>query len=252
MLVQMTPVHILARRAELPEVVAALHRLGRVELTAAAGPEPGPDPGETGTDGAHPDAARTAGLRAERAAAAEAIMGDARRRAGELEAAALAAAESEERRAGELRVATARAAAGRQLLEAHQAVHQQIVDDVRDRLRSVRRLHDYPRILATLIAQALAALPGGTTVRVDPADEALARRLLRAEGSRRGELSVEPSLSCAGGAEVADDSGATATNTVEARLAAAEPVLRTLIGRLLNEDRGVTADKAHGTEAVPP
>jgi vacuolar-type H+-ATPase subunit E/Vma4 len=192
-------------------------------------------------------AAETARLRAERAAAAEAIMSDARRRAGELEAAAVAAAETEERRAGELRVATARAAAGRQLLEAHEAVHQQIIDDVRDRLRSARRRDDYPRILAALIAQARAALPGATTVRVDPADEGLARRLLRAEPALR----VEPSLRCAGGAEVADGYGATATNTVEARLAAAEPVLRTLVGRLLNHGPGEHAVEAGGTAAVP-
>jgi vacuolar-type H+-ATPase subunit E/Vma4 len=194
------------------------------------------------------DAAAEAGrLRAERAAAAEAIIDDARRRAAELEAAAIAAAEREERRAGELRVATARAAAGRQLLEAHEAVHQQIVDDVRDRLRSVRYLRDYPGILAALIRQALAALPGATTVRVDPADEALARRLLRAEPS----MHVEPTLRCAGGAEVADGTGATATNTVEARLAAAEPAVRTLIGRLLNDGPDEAAAQARRTEAVP-
>jgi len=207
------------------------------------------------------DAAAEAGrLRAERAAAAEAIIGDAGRRAAELEAAAIAAAERDERRAGELRVATARSAAGRQLLEAHEAVHQQIIDDVRDRLRSVRHLRDYPGILAALIAQALAALPSGTTVRVDPADEALARRLLRADGGpgagRRGEVTVEPSLNCAGGAEVADGAGAAASNTVEARLAAAEPALRTMVGRILNDARGEAAAgphgaESHGAEAVP-
>jgi len=148
-----------------------------------------------------------------------------------------AAAESEERQAGELRVATARAAAGCQLLEAHEAVHQQIIDDIRDRLRCVRRRGDYPRILGALIAEARAELPGATTVRVDPADEALARRLLRAERALR----VEPTLSCAGGAEVADGSGAIATNTVEARLAAAGPAVRTLIARLLNNGDGMRA-----------
>jgi len=64
MLVEMTPVQILARRAELPDVVAALHRLGQVELTAAARAEAaGPGPAEPGPA----DAPRPAGLGADAA-----------------------------------------------------------------------------------------------------------------------------------------------------------------------------------------
>ena len=192
-------------------------------------------------------AAETARLRAERTAAAQAITADAERRAGKLQASVAADAESKERRAGELRLAEARTEAGNRVREAHEAAYQQLVSDVRDRLRAARDRGDYPQILAALIAEARAMLPACAVVRVDPADEPLARRLLRGEDTLR----VEPTLSCAGGAEVADGAGATATNTVEARLAAAEPALRALIGRLLEDGPAGRAATAPGPGAVP-
>ncbi|HYZ57187.1 MAG TPA: hypothetical protein VE733_27300 [Streptosporangiaceae bacterium] len=200
-------------------------------------------------------AAEAARLRAERMAAAAAIIADAERRAGELQASAVADAESKERQAGELRLAEARAEAGNRVREAHEVAYQQLVSDVRDRLRAARDRGDYPQILAALIAEARAMLPACAVVRVDacavvrvdPADEPLARRLLRGEDTLR----VEPTLSCAGGAEAADGAGATATNTVEARLAAAEPALRALIGRLLEDGPAGRAATAPGPEAVP-
>jgi vacuolar-type H+-ATPase subunit E/Vma4 len=194
-------------------------------------------------------AAEAARLRAERAHAAEAILADAERRAAELEAAAVAAADKEERQAGEQRLAAARAAASERLRQAHEAACQQIMSDVRDRLGTIRHRGDYPEILAALIAEARAALPAAAAVRVDPADELLARRLLRGDGTIPNEVTVEPALSCAGGAEVADAAGATAVNTVEARLAAAEPALRALIGRLLAGDPA--GKVAPELEAVP-
>jgi len=189
-------------------------------------------------------AAAAARLRAERAEAAQAIIADAGRQAAERQAAAVAAAESEERRAGEPRLTAARHAASHRIRQAHEAAYQQIVRDVRGELRAVRTRGDYPQILAALIAEARARLPACAVVRVDPADELLARRLLRGEGGLR----VEPSLSCAGGAEVADGAGVTAVNTVEARLAAAEPALRALIGRLLEEGQRGDAAAAFAPE----
>jgi vacuolar-type H+-ATPase subunit E/Vma4 len=192
-------------------------------------------------------AAEAARLRSERTAAAEAILADAGQRASDLQAAAVAAAESQERQAGELRLAAARAAASDRIRDAHEAAYQQILGDARGELRAVRGRGDYPEILAALIAEARAMLPACVTVRVDPADEALARRLLSGEDMLR----VEPVLSCAGGAGVADGAGATALNTVEARLAAAEPALRALIGRLLQDGPAGVAEHAREAEVVP-
>jgi vacuolar-type H+-ATPase subunit E/Vma4 len=194
-------------------------------------------------------AAEAARLRDQRAQAAEAILADARRRAAELEAAAVAAADNQERQAGEQRLAAARAAASERLRQAHEAAYQQIMSDVRDRLDAVRDRGDYPEILAALIAEARAVLPAAVVVRVGPADEPLARRLLRGDGKIPDEVAIEPALSCAGGAEVTDAAGATAANTVEGRLAAAEPALRALIGRLLAADPA--GQVAPELEAVP-
>ncbi|HEU5387640.1 MAG TPA: V-type ATP synthase subunit E family protein [Streptosporangiaceae bacterium] len=192
-------------------------------------------------------AAEAARLRAERTTAAAAILADAGQQAADLQAAAVAAAESQERRAGKLRLAAARAAASNRILDAREAACQQILGDVRAELGAIRGRGDYPEILAGLIAEARDMLPGCVTLRVDPADEALARRLLHGDD----KLRVEPVLSSAGGAEVTDGAGATAINTVEARLAAAEPVLRALIGGLLRDGPAGRAEQAPEAEAGP-
>lgn len=192
-------------------------------------------------------AAEAARLRAERTTAAAAILADAGQQAADLQATAVAAAESEERQAGELRLAAARAAASGRIRDAREAAYQQILGDVRAELGAIRGCGDYPEILARLIAEARDMLPGCVTLRVDPADEALARRLLHGDD----ELRVEPVLRSDGGAEVADGAGATAINTVEARLAAAEPVLRALIGGLLRDDPAGRAEQAREAEVGP-
>lgn len=180
-------------------------------------------------------AAEAARLRAERTTAAAAILADAGQQAADLQAAVVAAAESQERQAGE------------RIRDAREAACQQVLGDVRAELGAIRGRGDYPEILARLIAEARDMLPTCVTVRVDPADEALARRLLHGED----KLRVEPVLSSAGGAEVADGAGATAINTVEARLAAAEPVLRALIGGLLQDGPAGRAEQAREPEVGP-
>jgi vacuolar-type H+-ATPase subunit E/Vma4 len=177
-------------------------------------------------------AAEAARLRAGRQAAAEAILARARDEASELQAGAVSAAEQAELAAAELRLAEARDAASTRLRQAHETAYQRIASDVRDQLREIRRRADYPQILASWMSEARAALSGATVVEVDPADEALARRLLAGQPP----VTVEPALSCAGGAKVSDGAGATAVNTVEGRLAVAEPALRALTGQLLRYD----------------
>jgi vacuolar-type H+-ATPase subunit E/Vma4 len=173
--------------------------------------------------------AEVARLRDGRHREAGAIIADAERQARDLEAAAVAAAEREEREAGELRLTAARDLAAAGLRDAHEAAYQLIVAETRARLAAARDRDDYPAILAALLAEAQAALPTATVVRVDPADERLARGLLPGDSPVR----VEATLRSAGGVEVADGAGTRVRNTVEERLAAAEPALRALAGRLL-------------------
>ena len=187
-------------------------------------------------------AAETARLRASRRAQADAILAEARQRARDLQAAAVTAAERGERQAGVLRLAAARETAAGRVRDAQEDAYQRIGQEVRERLRAVRRRADYPAIMAALLGEARSLLPALSLVRVDPVDEPLARRLLAGE-----QVRVEPTLRCTGGLEAADGRGARVRNTVEERFAAAEPALRALAGRLA--ERGLQARTRPGPAA---
>ena len=176
-------------------------------------------------------------LRAERHREAAAIIEDAERRAAELERSAVAAAEQAEREAGERRLAAARQAIAGRLREAQEAAYQQIARDVRAGVLAAREREDYPAILAALLHEARSALPAGIIVQVAQPDELLIRRLLRDES----RLRVTVTLPNAGGVQVTDGAGAVVRNTLEDRLAAAEPELRGLVGGLLAEDRALVS-----------
>lgn len=168
-------------------------------------------------------------LRAERHREAAAIIVDAGRRAAELKRSTVAAAEQAEREAGERRLAAARHTIAGRLREAQEAAYQQIARDVRTGVLAAPERDDYPAILAALLHEARLALPAGSNVQVAQADEHLVRRLLQGEP----RLRVTVTLPDTGGVEVTDGAGAVVRNTLEDRLAAAEPELRGLVGRLL-------------------
>jgi V/A-type H+-transporting ATPase subunit E len=191
--------------------------------------------------------ADVARLRAERRQEAAAILAEAERHARELEAAALAEAQEQERQAAQQTLAAARDASAHRVRAAQEAAYQQIDRDVRTQLETVRKRGDYPAILAALLAEACAALPAATLVRVDPADEPLARHLLCGDE----QLQVEATLHCAGGVEVTDGAGASVRNTVEERLTAAQPLLRALVGKLLGSDPDGGARTGPQLQEVP-
>jgi vacuolar-type H+-ATPase subunit E/Vma4 len=176
-------------------------------------------------------------LRTERHREAAAIIEDAGRRAAELKRSAVAAAEQAEQEADERRLAAARHAVAGRLREAQEAAYQQIARDVRAGVLAARERDDYPVILAALLHEARSALPAGSNVQVAPADKLLIRRMLRDEP----RLRVTVTLLNTGGVEVTDGAGAVARNTLEDRLAAAEPKLRALVGRLLAQDRALVS-----------
>jgi vacuolar-type H+-ATPase subunit E/Vma4 len=191
--------------------------------------------------------AETARLRASRRGQAGVILAEARQQAHDLQAAAVATAGQEEREASARRVAAARETAAARVRDAHEDAYQQIAGEVRDRLRSIRDRGDYPAVMAALLDEARSLLPAVSLVRVDPADEELARRLLVADPG----VWVEPTLRCDGGLEAADGRGARVCNTVEARFTAAEPALRALAGRLAEPRRGARAVPERATAGVP-
>ena len=172
-------------------------------------------------------------LRAERRREAVAIIENAGRRAAELKRSAVAAAEQAEREAGERRLAAARHAIAGRRREAQEAAYQQIARDVRAGVLAARERDDYPAILAALLHEARSLLPAASNVQVAQADEPLVRRLLQGEP----RLRVTVTLPDTGGVEVTDGAGTVVRNTLEGRLAAAEPELRGLVGRVLAGDR---------------
>ena len=94
-----------------------------------------------------------------------------------------------------------------------------LVNGIRAELADLRSTSEYPELFRALLAESRAALPAARRLRVDRRDFDLATPLA-------GGLDVDPVLDSWGGVELASDDGRIVRNTVEERLANAEPVLR--------------------------
>jgi len=97
-------------------------------------------------------------------------------------------------------------------------------DHAAEKLELLRGTPCYEEVLARLIRECFVALPEATTLRVDPADEWLAHRILA--GDDRTDLKVEATLQTSGGAGVSGDNGRIVRNDFESRLARADNALR--------------------------
>jgi vacuolar-type H+-ATPase subunit E/Vma4 len=159
--------------------------------------------------------------RADRAAAAEAaaIVERARDDADRLEATLSAAPEMEARADAVQLLALARLDASSALRSAREDAFGSLLGGIRETLAALRGTEAYPALLEALLDESRAALPSAHELRVDRRDADLARPL--ADG-----LAVEPTLETWGGLELASDDGRTIRNTLEERLANAEPLLR--------------------------
>ena len=159
--------------------------------------------------------------RADREAAAEAaaIVERARDEAGALEAALAAAPETEARAEAVHMRALARLDASSALRSAREDTFGSLLAGMRETLAALRGTEAYPALLEALLAESRAALPSARELRVDPRDADLALPL--ADG-----LGIEATLETWGGLELASDDGRTIRNTLEERLANAEPLLR--------------------------
>jgi len=147
---------------------------------------------------------------------------------------ARSAADSLERELAQ-RGAAARLAAARLLREAREESFRTLLAQVRERVRTLRDDGAYPDVLRTALRESVAALPDATTLRVDPRDERLAAELVDSLGVN---LTVVPTLEAAGGVELLSDSGRSVRNTLDERLANAQPALRLLFGDALAASEG--------------
>lgn len=128
------------------------------------------------------------------------------------------------------RLAAARLDAARSLRRARERGFENALYALRARLAAVRDEESYAWVFASLVTEAIEALPSIRRVLVDPRDEALAQRTAAELGLG---LVIEPALETWGGAVVDDGQGRLARNTLEERLVNAEPVLRLELARLM-------------------
>jgi vacuolar-type H+-ATPase subunit E/Vma4 len=159
--------------------------------------------------------------RADREAAREAaaIIERARREARALAADLAAAPEPAARAEADRARALARLSAARAIRGEREDAFASLLTGVRGELGALRTGAAYPRLFRALLAEARAALPGATEIRVDRRDLDLATPLARG-------LHVDPTLETWGGVELASDDGRVIRNTVEDRLANADLLLR--------------------------
>jgi vacuolar-type H+-ATPase subunit E/Vma4 len=155
-------------------------------------------------------------------------IGDAARaEARRLEQEALQVVEDELRREVEAKRARARLLAAGVVRQARDESFRECLENVRGRLETARNSSTYPTMLRVLLRESLAALPAATVLRVDPRDERTAALLLSELGL---DLEIVASLQTAGGVELAQGEDRAVRNTIEDRLANAEPALRLLFG----------------------
>ena len=173
-------------------------------------------------------AAEEAVLEAETRAEVTRIGEEAQAEARLLREQALQADEDELRREAEALRARARLAAAAAVRRAREDAFHELLVEVRGRLEGLRESASYPALLRALLRESLSALPAATSLRVDPRDERLAADLV---AELDAELQIVATLETAGGVELTRGDDRAVRNTVEDRLANAEPTLRLLFGR---------------------
>lgn len=174
------------------------------------------------------DAERAERLRrAEREAAA--IEAAASSEAAELERRLVAEAGRQARADAARRVATARLAAVREIRDGREDTFLELREQLTRELAGARDDTGYPELLGALIAEALAALPDATRLSIDARDAHLAAAHLPEQST----IFLDTTLQTWGGAIATSDSGRRVVNTLEQRLADAEPSMRLLHGQAL-------------------
>lgn len=173
-------------------------------------------------------AAEEAVLEAETRAEVTRIGEEAQAEARLLREQALQADEDELRREAEALRARARLAAAAAVRRAREDAFHELLVEVRARLEALRESASYPALLRALLRESLSALPAATSLRVDPRDKRLAADLV---AELDAELQIVATLETAGGVELTRGDDRAVRNTVEDRLANAEPTLRLLFGR---------------------
>jgi vacuolar-type H+-ATPase subunit E/Vma4 len=170
--------------------------------------------------------AERARAHSEAVAAAATVVERARRAANTLEADLVAAGAADGDVAAGHERALARLYAAATIRSAREEAFVSLLTGIRAELATLRETSAYPTLFEALVAESRAALPSARELRVDPRDADLAGALARG-------LRVEPVLDTWGGVELASGDGRAIRNTLEERLANAEPLLRERLAQRL-------------------
>ena len=161
-----------------------------------------------------------------RTKAAQSLLEQARAEAAELQSEIRLASEREAELEAERVRARARLTAAETVRAGREAAFSRTLELIWSELRTVRGTAAHKALFDALLTEARVALPSATALRIDPRDRALATEL--ACGIR-----VVETLETSGGLELVGRDGRSVRNTVEERLANAEPLLRQQFARWL-------------------
>lgn len=120
----------------------------------------------------------------------------------------------------------ARLEADRKVADAREALFQEALGRLAERIGLAVAGSDYPGVFRALHTEAMAVVPDpGATVLVRPVDVELATRVARERG---GTGAVRGVLDCVGGLDLESEDGRSVRNTVDSRLLQSERRLRRL------------------------
>lgn len=132
-------------------------------------------------------------------------------------------------RAAERVVNHARLDTDRQIHAASEHVYQLVLGRVRNHLEGLRNDAQYSAVFTQLLDECRSVLPSGSVLQIDPRDRARADALLTTDDGVR----TEESLRTCGGMKLVTGDGRHVDNTLEARLARADPFARRLTADLV-------------------
>lgn len=171
-------------------------------------------------------------IRSETAEAAAAALETGRSEAASLEETAAASLDDEAAQQRARIANRAHLAVERRLRAAAEEIYVEMRDEVSRRLATVRGSPGYQDLFDRLFDECRAVLPDARIVRVDPADQDVARRML-ANLDLDG-FSIDPGLVSMGGVELAtEDRRRCVRNTLEARTERGDRALRSLAATMV-------------------
>ena len=130
-------------------------------------------------------------------------------------------------------VSRARLAADRKVADAREALFQDAMKHLADRIGHMVDGPDYPGILRALHTEAMVVVPDpDATILVRPADRGLAGQIARERGMNGA---VQGVLDCIGGLDIEAADGRSVRNTLDSRLSQSERRLRRLAVHLIPE-----------------